>query len=101
MSEIILMRVTSNDRLIFVVETRDLNKSRKTDKMKRRKNVKTKTPKKPNKQTKKKKKNQPKNPHERNTCLLVKGDKRRRVILCSSGSGKNQGIPATENLCLP
>lgn len=63
MSEIILMRVTSNDRLIFVVETRDLNKSRKTDdKMKRRKNVKTKTPKKPNKQTKKKKKPQQINP---------------------------------------
>lgn len=47
MSEIILMRVTSNDRLIFVVETGDLNKSSKTDdKMKRRKNVtKKKTPK--------------------------------------------------------
>lgn len=73
MSEIILMHVTSNDRLIFVVETRDLNKSRKTDdKMKRRKNVKTKTPKKPNKQTKKKKK-PTKKPTRTKHLLISKG----------------------------
>lgn len=67
MSEIILMRVTSNDRLIFVVETRDLNKSRKTDdKMKRRKKRKNKNPQK-TKQANQKEKKTNKKTHKNET----------------------------------